>query len=85
MTDDARAALRILDGRVGSGGETLHVGLSRPPAAHPKRMWRWIYEVEETEKNGGGEEGETCLEDEWGGLDFGTGEEEQNDTQDGEH
>jgi hypothetical protein len=50
-----------------------------------KNGWRWIYEVEEMEKSGGGEESEACLEDEWGGLDFGTGEEEQDDNQDVEH
>jgi hypothetical protein len=33
--DDSRAALRLLDGRVGPGGDMLHVGLSRPPAVHP--------------------------------------------------
>jgi hypothetical protein len=39
MINDARMALRMLDGRVlvGSGGETLYVGLSRPPAVHPIR------------------------------------------------
>jgi hypothetical protein len=37
--DDAHTALRMLDGRVGPGGETLQVGLSRAPAVHPNRMW----------------------------------------------
>jgi hypothetical protein len=32
-----------------------------------------------------GERGEACLEDEWGELGFGTGEEEQDDTQGVEH
>jgi hypothetical protein len=43
-------------------------------------MWQWIHEVENMEKSGGGEGGEACLEDEWGGLGFGTGEEEQDDS-----
>ena len=81
--DDARAALHMLDGRVGPGGETLHVGLSRPSVVHPNQLWRWAYEVEDMEKRGGGE-GEACLEDAWGGLGFGTGEEEQ-DTEDVEY
>jgi hypothetical protein len=63
--DNVRAALRMLDGRVGPSGETLHVGLSRPPAVHPNQMWRWVYGVEgDMEKSGDGEEGEACLEDE---------------------
>lgn len=33
--DDTRAALRMLGGQVGLGGETLHV---RPPAVHPNQM-----------------------------------------------
>jgi hypothetical protein len=51
--DDARAALRMLDGRVGPGGKTLHVGLLRPPAVHANQMWRWVYHVEDMEKNDG--------------------------------
>jgi hypothetical protein len=43
-------------------------------------MWRWTHEAEDIEKSGG-DEGEACLEDEWGGLGLGTGEEEQDDTQ----
>jgi hypothetical protein len=81
--DDARAALRMLDRPVRPGGETLHMGLSRAPAVHPNEMWRWVYEVEDVEKSGGGE-GEACLEDEWGGLGFVTGEVEE-DTQGVEH
>ena len=50
--DDARVALRMLDGRVGPGGEALHMELSRPPAVHPNQMWRWVYEVEDMEKRG---------------------------------
>ena len=62
----------MLDGRVGPGGETLHVGLSRPPAVHLNQMWWWVYKVEDMEKSsGGGEEGEACLEDEWEGLGLG--------------
>ena len=67
----------MLDGRVGPGGETLHVGLSRPPAVHPNQMWLWVHEVEEMEKSGGDKGGEACLEDGWEGLGFGTGKEEQ--------
>jgi hypothetical protein len=84
--DDARMALQMLDGRAGPGGETLHVGLSRLPAVHSNRLWRWAQEREEDEENGGGgleeEEGEEESffeeDDEWGGLGFGTGEEGQN-------
>lgn len=85
--DGARAALRTLDGRVGPGGETLRVGLSRPPVVHPNQMWRWVYKVEDTEISGGagGGKGEACLEDGWEGLGFGTGEEERDDTQGVEH
>jgi hypothetical protein len=43
--DDARAAFRMLDERVGPGGETLHVGLSRPPVVHPNQMWQWVREA----------------------------------------
>ena len=80
--DDARKALRMLDGRVGPGGETLHAGLTRPSMVHANQMWRWIHAVEDMEKRASGE-GEAFLEDEWGGLGFrfGTGEEEQGDTQ----
>ncbi|KAF8492388.1 hypothetical protein F5888DRAFT_1858903 [Russula emetica] len=78
---DARAALRMLDGRVEPDSETLHVGLSRPPAEHSNQMRRWIYEAEDMEKSGGGEGREACLEDGWGGLGFGSGEEEQDDAQ----
>jgi hypothetical protein len=48
-------------------------------------MWRWIYDVEDMERSSGGVGGEACLEDEWEGLGFGTGEEEQDDTQAVEH
>ena len=57
-----RKALRMLEGRVGRGGQTLHMGLSRMPAVELGRMWRWIHEVED---NGGDERGKACLEDEW--------------------
>jgi hypothetical protein len=77
---EARAAFRMLDGRVGPGGETLHLRLSRLPVVHPNQMWMWVHKVEEMEKRGGGEGGEACLESEWEGLGFGTGEEEQDDT-----
>lgn len=81
-TDDARTTLRMLNGRAEPGGETLHLELSRPPAVHPNQMWRWVYEVEDMEKSGGGEGGEASLEDEWGrfGFGFGNGKEEQDDT-----
>jgi hypothetical protein len=75
--DDARTAVRMLDGRAGPGGETLHVGLSRLPAVHTDRRWRWTYEVQEKEKGGGVKEGEEDFEDEWEGLGFGTGREEE--------
>ncbi len=75
--DDARTALRMLDGRVGPGGETLQVGLSRAPVVHPNRMWGWVYKVEDMANSGSGEGGEGCLEDSWGGLGFGTGKEEE--------
>ncbi len=75
--DDAHVALRMLDGRVGPGGEVMRMGLSRPPLVHLARMWQWAYKVQDM---GGGE---ACLEDEWEGLGFGTGKEEQDDnTQD---
>ena len=35
--DDARAALSMLNGRAGSGGKTLHLGLLRLPDVHPNR------------------------------------------------
>jgi hypothetical protein len=54
--DDARAALSMLDGRVGPGGETLHVGLLRLPAVHLNRLWWWAYKVQEQYKGGGGGE-----------------------------
>ena len=38
--DDARAGIRMLDGRVGPCGETLHVELSLLPAVDPNEMWR---------------------------------------------
>ena len=65
----------MLDGRVGPGGETLHVGLSRAPAVHPNQMWGWAYNVQDMANSGSGEGGERCLEDEWGGLGFRTGKE----------
>ena len=79
--DDARTALRMLEGRAGPGGETLNVGLSRLPAVHTDRRWEWAYDEQEKEKSGEEEEGEEAgLEDEWEGLGFGTGKEE-NDAQ----
>ena len=58
--DDARTALRMLDGRlqgrVGPSGETLYVGLSHPPAVHLNQTRRWVYDVEDMEKSGGGRE-----------------------------
>ena len=78
--DDARTALRMLDGRVGPSGETLQVGLSRAPVVHPNRMWGWADKVQDMANSGSGEGGlggEGCLEDEWGGLGFGTGKEEE--------
>ena len=74
--DDARAALRVLDGRAGPGGEKLQVGLARLPAVHPNRLWRWAYEVQERERKGEGGE-ETYFKEEWAGLGFGPGWEEQ--------
>ena len=40
----------ILDRRVGAARETLRVGLSRPLAAHPNRIWDIQYEVEGMKK-----------------------------------
>jgi hypothetical protein len=68
--DDARTALRALDGRKGPGGETLRVTLSRLPAVHPNRLWRWACIQDGTE------EGAAYLENECHGLGFGTGEED---------
>src|SRR5258708_33007281 len=70
--DDARTALRMLDGRAGPGGERLHVGLSRLPAVHPNRLWREAFEGGgEGEGGGGGGEGE--LWGGWAGVGCGTG------------
>lgn len=53
----ARVALHILDGWVGPlGYETLHVGLSRPLAVHPNRIWGKAVVVRGAE---------AFLEDEW--------------------
>lgn len=74
--DDARVALRMLHGRVGLRGETLHVGLTRLPVVGLQQMWRWRHEVIQHKENSrGGEGGEACLESQWGGLGFGTGRE----------
>ena len=62
----------MLDGRVGPGGETLHVKLSRPTAVRPKRLWQWFREAEEAENSGDREEGEARLEEAWGWFGFGT-------------
>jgi hypothetical protein len=70
VIDNARAALRMPDGRLGPGGEMLHVGLSRPPAVHITQVWQWVYDVEDMEKSGGGQGGEARLEDELGGRDW---------------
>ena len=78
--NDAHVALRMLDGRLGPGGETLYVGLSRLPVVDLNQMWGWIRKVGDMEKSGGGEGGDACLEDEWGGLGFGTGKEGLGDT-----
>ncbi|KAH9970270.1 hypothetical protein BJV74DRAFT_867387 [Russula compacta] len=67
--DHARAGLRKLDGRAGPGGETLYVSLSRHPAVHTNQLWQWANAEEEGK--------EAHVEDEWGGLGFGTGGEEQ--------
>jgi hypothetical protein len=48
-----RAALGMLDGRAGPGGETLHVGLLRLPAMHPDRLWWRAYTEQEQYKGGG--------------------------------
>jgi hypothetical protein len=86
---DTRAVLHMLDGWVGPGGRWRDVacGIVAPAGGASNSDGRWVYEVEEMEKSGGGEEGEACLEEEWGGLGFrfGTGEEEQNDAQGVEH
>lgn len=57
----------MLDGRVGPGGETLYVRLSRPPAVIQIRCGGgyMVYGVGGMEKSGGGGEGEVWLEDEW--------------------
>jgi hypothetical protein len=61
--DEARAALRKLDGRMGPGGETLQVTLSRLPALPLAQLWRSM-DVEEEE------------EEVWAGpLGFATGDE----------
>ena len=68
--DDARTALRTLDGRKGPGGETLCITLSRPPAMHPNRLWRWACIQEGTEEEA------AFFENECDGLGFGTGSED---------
>jgi hypothetical protein len=70
--DDARTAFHKLNGRMGPGGETLHMVMTRPPAVDPNQMWGWANEVEEMRKSGGGEGGEACLEHGWEGLGFAT-------------
>jgi hypothetical protein len=69
--DDARAALRALDGRKGPGGETLRVTLSPAPAMHPNRLWRWVSIQEGTEEEA------AFFENECDKLGFGTGKEEE--------
>ena len=41
------------------------------PRRRALRSPRWVYEVGEIEKGGGGEVGEACFEDEWEGLGSG--------------
>jgi hypothetical protein len=69
--DDARAALRALDGRQGPGGETLRVTLSPAPAVHPNRLWRWVSIPEGTEEEA------AFFENECDKLGFGTGKEQE--------
>ena len=56
----------MIDGQV-PGGETLQVGVSRLPPVDLNQMWPWIHEEENTERSGGGEGRDACLEDKWGG------------------
>lgn len=70
--DDARTALRKLAGRMGPGGEPLQLALSRWPAVHPNRLWRWVYMEEELKRQGEEDKEEAYFEDEWEGLGFGT-------------
>ena len=62
----------MLNGRVGPGGETLSVRLSRIPAVDTNEVWRWVCEMEVMEEHGGSEGREELLEDEWEGLVFAT-------------
>jgi hypothetical protein len=56
-----RTALRMLDGRLGPGGEMLPVGLSRLLAVRTIRLWRWVYEVQKEEGGGTKEGGRSVL------------------------
>jgi hypothetical protein len=70
--DEARAALRKLDGRMGPGGETLQVTLSRLPALPLAQLWRSMGVEEEEPKRQEEEEEEEM----WAGpLGFATGDE----------
>jgi hypothetical protein len=69
--DDARAALRKLDGRVGPGGEILQVVLSRLPALSLARLWQWAYMEDELKRKGEESMEEAYFEDAWAGLGFG--------------
>ncbi|KAI0295133.1 hypothetical protein B0F90DRAFT_1212787 [Multifurca ochricompacta] len=73
-------ALKKLDGRTGPNGEELHIALSRLPAVHPSRLWRWVCAEEGMRGRGEWEDREEgYFEVEWSGLGFGTGA-EGNDT-----
>ena len=64
----------MLDGQAGSGGETVQVGLTRSPAVHPNRLWKWVYRVYERENVVMRRKRRSVLEDEYR---FGTGRKEQ--------
>jgi hypothetical protein len=87
--DDARAALSMLDGRAGPGGETLHVGLLRLPAVHPNRGGGEHVRCRSSIRDDSGEmiSEEECLDDKWEGLGlaFRTGGNVVEGVQDVEH
>lgn len=68
--DEARAALRKLDGRMGPGGETLQFTLSRLPALPLAQLWRSVDAEEESKR-----QEEEVEEEERAGLGFATGNE----------
>jgi hypothetical protein len=70
--DDARAAFRKLDGRVGPDGETLQVALSRLPVLNLDRLWQWVYMEQELKRKGEENMEEAYFEDAWAGFGFGT-------------